>query len=392
MSVKQIMSLTQILNLVGNLDDSSGDDVPRERFRRFLRGNVLEVGQVRDYIEECLRLKGDQYNCALQDLINHLGGLLNFEVVFGRYRGVPRKKVGFDGHWISPSGYHIVIEVKTTETYAIKTSTLVGYIDDLISEKEIPDWESALGLYVVGRPDPDIRQLENAIIGEKRISQLRTMSVESLLSLAELMNEYDVNHDDILAVLRPSGPKVDPVVDLMTRLVAQAPLEVQEVLELKEKVEPFIKTEGDVFYWLTPVKSDEFGTAEETVQTLVGQEKIYAFGERTPGRKNLKPGDSICFYASGKGVIGHAKVMSRTEKKIHPKVSQPEKYPWIFQVGDSRLYLDDPVVIDADMRGKLDAFRERDPSKPWGWFVQATRKISEHDFNLLTGNHSEGRT
>jgi len=26
------------------------------------------------------------------------------------------------------------------------------------------------------------------------------------LSLAEMMNEYDINHKDILAVMRPSGP------------------------------------------------------------------------------------------------------------------------------------------------------------------------------------------
>lgn len=384
MSGKIAMSLTNILNLVGRLDDSPGEDNPRERFRSFLRENVREVGQVRDYIEECLRLTGDQYNYALQDLINHLGGLLGFKVMFGRYRGVPGE-IGFDGHWISPSGFHIVIEVKTTEAYAIKTSTLVGYVDDLISEKEISDWDNTLGLYVVGRPDPELRQLENAIVGEKRINQLRTISVESLLSLAELMNEYDVNHDDILAVLRPSGPKIDSVVDLMTRLVAQAPLEEEVIVEEPvEKEEILIEAVEGANYWLTPVKSNEFRTAEETINLLVHQENIYAFGERTPGRKHLKPGDWICFYATGKGVIAHAQVLSRPEKKIHPKVIQSEKYPWTFRVGHEKLYLDNPIVIDADTRSMLEPFKGRDPNKPWSWFVQATRKISAHDYKLLT--------
>jgi hypothetical protein len=49
------MTLNQILALVGKLDDSQGEDTPRERFRRFLKENVDEVGQVRDYIEEYLR-------------------------------------------------------------------------------------------------------------------------------------------------------------------------------------------------------------------------------------------------------------------------------------------------------------------------------------------------
>jgi len=383
MSVKSAISLTQILNLVGKLDDSSGDDNPRERFRSFLGENVREVVQIRDYIQECLRLKGDQYNCALQDLINHLGTFLGFTVDFGRYRGVSGQ-LGFDGHWVSPSGFHVVIEVKTTEAYAIKTSPLVGYVDGLISEKKIPDWTSALGLFVVGEPDPDLRQLENAIVAERRISQLRTISVESLLSLADLMTDYDVDHDDVLAVIRPSGPKVDPIVDLMTRLMAQgvAPQDLEE--EPPTEVELLPEPEGEVNYWLTPVKSDELATAEEIVYSLVGEEKIYAFGDRTPGRKHLKPGDWMCFYATGKGVIAHAKIMSLPERKKHPKIHDPEKYPWIFRVGKGKFYLDDPVIIDAELRGRLEVFKGRDPNKPWAWFVQATRKLSSHDFTILT--------
>ena len=374
---KTAISLHQILNLVGKLSDSPGDETPRERFRTFLKDNVQEVGQIRDYIEECLRLTGDQYNRALQDLVNHLGSLLGFEVRFGRYHGAIGK-IGFDGHWKSPSGSHIVTEVKTTEAYAIKTATLVGYIDELISAKKIPAWDNALGLYVVGRPDPEISQLENAVIAEKRMNQLRIISVESLLSLAEMMNEYEVNHEDILAILLPSGPRVDPVVDLMARVVAQSPPE-----ELPPKEEQPSEAE-EANYWLTPVRSEPEASAEEVIQTLVGQEQIYAFGERTPGRKHLKPRDWLCFHASGKGVIAHAKVMSRPEKKHHPKVRHPDRHPWIFRVRQAKLYLNNPVFIDAEVRAKLEAFQNRDLNKSWGWFVQATRRISANDFNILT--------
>jgi hypothetical protein len=372
------IKLDQILALVGKLDDSPGDETPRERFRHFLKENVREVGQVRDYVDECLRSKGDQYNRALQDLVNHIGNFLEFEVTFGRYTGV-RGQVGYDGHWKSPTGFHIVVEVKTTETYAIKTATLLGYIDELISERKIPDRGSVLGLYVIGRPDPEIMQLEKAIIAEKSTQRLRVISVESLLSLADLLNEYDVAHEAILAVLQPSGPMIDPIVDLMTSLVAQR--KAEELPEEEVQVlEPTIKNA----YWLTPVKSDEKQTAEEVILTLVGQEQIYAIGERTPGRKHLKPGDWICFYATGKGVVAHAEVISKPEIKLHPKIHHPKKYPWVFRLDRERLYLDNPVVLDADLRSRLDAFQLRDPTKSWAWFVQATRRISEHDFNILT--------
>jgi len=382
------LPLNQIIALVGKLDDAPGEETPRERFRRFLKENVREVGQVRDYVEECLRSSGDQYNRALQDLINYLGYFLGFEVTFGRYQGV-HGQLGFDGHWTSPTGFHIVIEVKTTDVYAIRAAILVGYVDGLISEQAIANWDCALGLYVVGRPDAELRQLENAIFAERRTHQLRIISTDSLLVLAEMRSEYKVAHEEILSLLRPSGPKIDPFVDLMARLVAarrseQLP-EPTSMLE-PEKEPPYQEPSPDRgrVYWLTSVKSDERGTAEETIQTLVGQEHMYAFGEETPGRKLIKPDDWICFYAAGKGVIAHAKVASIPEKKPHRLIRSPDKYPWTFHLADAALYPDAPIVISAEVRNSLDAFRERDPNTPWGWFVQVTHKLTEHDFNLLT--------
>lgn len=373
------ITLTQILNLVGRLDDTIGGDTPRERFRGFLKENLTEAGHIRDYVEECLRNSGDQYNRALQDLVNYTAHFLGFQVEYGRYQGV-QGQIGFDGLWKSPTGIYFVTEVKTTETYAIKTATLVGYVDALISEKRIPDWEHALGLYVVGRVDPEIRQLENAIVGEKRTHQLRLISVSSLLSLAELMTEYDVTHEDILAVMRPSSPKIDPVIELMARLVAEP-----KTLDTPDNVISIVSDEK-VNYWLTPVKSDEKGTAEDVVKKLVGQEKIYAFGERTPGRKHLKPGDKICFYATANGVIGHGVVISAPKKENHPGIRHPDKHPWLFRLKDIQVYLDHPVVLDSGLRRQLDAFEGRNPDGNWAWFVQSTRKLTEHDFRMLTGS------
>jgi hypothetical protein len=384
------LTLNQILELVGKLDDTEGEETPRERFRRFLQQNVLEIGQIQDYVEECLRSSGDQYNRALQDLVNHLGSFLGFEVTFGRYQGI-RGKIGFDGHWTSPTGFHVVIEVKTTDVYAIKTAPLVGYVDGLISEKSITSWDHALGLYIVGRPDAELRQLENAIVAERRTHQLRIISTESLLVLAEMMNEYQIPHEEILALLRPSGPTIDPTVDLMARLIAERRLE--KVPEPTQELQPQAQTAAlpsqersatsETMYWLTSVKSDDKGTAEEVIKSLVERDHVYAVGEEAPGRKLIKPGDWICFYASGKGIIAHARVISRPENKPHPTLRHSEKYPWTFHLDSVAMYPEAPVVINADMRSQLDAFRERDPNYSWGWFVQTTHKLTEHDFNIL---------
>jgi hypothetical protein len=395
-----------VLALAGKLDDSEGENTPRERFRQFLMEDVTEVGQVRDYVEECLRNSGDQYNRALQDLVNYTGHFLGFKVQYGRYQGVP-SQVGFDGLWTSPAGYHLVIEVKTSNVYAINIDTLVGYVDKLISsEKKIPNWDAALGLYVVGKPEEGIKQLDNAIVAEKRTHQLRVISVDALLSLAEMMKAYGLSHKDVLAVIRPSGPTVDWVVNLMTTLVAQGTSEAlpqlavdtatadtgitipqRQAKPVKVKVKNVPKSttiSSEVAYWLTPVKGDEQDSAEQIVQRLVGQEGIYAFGDNTPGRKSIKPGDWICFHASGKGVVGHARVTTSPQKGGHPKVHHPEKYQWVFKLSNVGLYLDKPVVIDAPMRSQLTAFQGKDANGPWAWFVQATHKLSQYDFGLLT--------
>ncbi len=381
---------------MGKLDDTLGDDNPRERFRLYLKENANEVGQIRDYIGESLRNTGSQYNRAFQDLINYLGHFLGFEVRFGRYQGV-QGQIGFDGLWKSPSDFYIVVEVKTTEVYAIKTATLTNYIDEAISEKIIPDRDHVLGLYIVGRADPEVHQLENAIYAEKRMDQLRVISAESLLSLAELMNNYDVSHTDILAVLRPSGPVIDPIIDLMARLAAESEVGAEpnepsasRTLETGSVIEKTSETreKPQVGYWLSPVIGNDKQAAEEVIQDLVGVQRIYAFGERTPGRKHLKPGDMICFYAEGNGVVGHATVSSYPEKKSSSAIRDPERYPWLFSLEKNRTYIDNPVIIDAALRAKLDAFKNRDPNKPWSWFVFSTRRLSENDFRILTRENS----
>ncbi|NLI98446.1 EVE domain-containing protein [bacterium] len=377
------MTLSQILNLVGKLDDASNGNSARERFRSYLIKNVTKVNQFRDYIGECLRESGDQYNKALQDLVNQLGYYLGFEVTFGRYKGASGE-VGNDGLWKSPTGYYIVIEVKTTDAYVIKTDTLLNYINNLVSDNVIPPKAPTLGLYVVGRPDAKLQQLENDIIHFGRQNQLRVISIDSLLSLVEMKSEYDVSHEDILAVIKPSAPTIDPVVELMRRLVVQEKAAGHpEISTTFERGTDQVPTE-EVAYWMSPVVEMEGRTAEECIKELVGEEKVYAFGERTPGRQYIKPGDMMCFYAQLTGIVAHARVTSKPEERKHPKVRNPEKYKWVFKLSDVKLYLNKPVAIDSALRTNLDAFKDKDPNQAWSWFVFTTRKITKHDFELLT--------
>lgn len=227
------IDLDTLLKLVGNLNDSTGPEGPSDRFRDYLRENVIYAKDVRAYIERALSQSGDQYNKALQDLINHLGQLLEFEVAFGRYRGV-KNDIGFDGLWKSTrKKWAIVVETKTTDVYTIKTATVLGYINSLVSDGIISDPSSALGLYVLGRFDSAANQLENAIIVEGRRERLRVVSVPALINLLELKQEYHLTHETILDLLLPSPIRIDPIVDLIRNVVAQE----QERDQLEAEIE-----------------------------------------------------------------------------------------------------------------------------------------------------------
>lgn len=400
-----MFTLEQILGLVGTLDDAPGENTPRQRFRTFLHDSLTSIGSVRDFMEACLRNKGPQYDRALQDLVNHSATLIGFEVEFGRYRGVTNE-IGHDGlwHW---KDFSFVVEVKTTDAYSIQTAPVVGYVDKLISAGKISDWDHALGLYVFGRTDSELKQLANSIHAEKRTHQLRIATTDSILSLVELVQDSQILPDEAVTLLRPGGVFVEDTVRLLTRIASRAETqdepgtsttpakEVVEVIASPEKPSTFEKDPTPAnsetpLYLLTPVSNDEEATAKETISGLL-EAGWYVFGNSTPGRKQLKPGDRICFYESGVGVVAVAEVTSSPEQKpdaIIGLVKNLDRFPWAFRVKNPRFFFDDPVPVDLELRAQLDAFAGRDLQKSWAWFVQGTHRVTAHDFALLTRSDS----
>jgi hypothetical protein len=221
------MSLSELLELVGELKDDSTPNNASERFRRHLQKSIQKVEEVRAYIDEALGQPGEQFNKALQDLINHVGQLLGFEVTYGRYRGV-RGENGFDGLWRSQTGWSIVVETKTTDAYSIKTATLLGYINSLISEGQVKDADRVLGLYVYGRYDTQTNQLENTIIAEKRRDSLRVIGVEALLNLLELKQKYSLSHEVVLSLFLPAPVRIDSMVNLIFDVVVEGIEQAEE--------------------------------------------------------------------------------------------------------------------------------------------------------------------
>ena len=69
--------------------------------------------------------------------------------------------------------------------------------------------------------DAKTNQLENAIIVEGRREQLRLVSVDALLDLLALKQEYKLGHSTVLSLFLPAPVKVDFLVNLISDIVAQ---------------------------------------------------------------------------------------------------------------------------------------------------------------------------
>jgi hypothetical protein len=272
----------------------------------------------------------------------------------------------------------------------VRTATLLNYVDQLISDHWVTDWEHALGLCVVGRAEAALTQLKNAILAERRTQQLRVITVDSLLSIAKLVQDERISQDEAVVLLKPTSPLVDDIVRVLARMapppgdprVPQTGDPMSLTTTSPIPAAEATRAEGHA-YWLTAVSDVQEMSAQQRIRALL-DEGWYVYGERTSGRRRLQVGDYLCFYETGVGVVAAAEVASVPEHRILALIPDAEKYPWAFRVTNVRYFFEAPVVIDAPLRAQLDAFQGRDPSQSWSWLVQGTRAVTEHDFRLLT--------
>ncbi len=96
-------------------------------------------------------------------MVNEIGSRLDFEVDFGRYKGV-KGEIGYDRLWTTPKLKKLIIEVKTTDAYRIDLDTVSKYRKGLIKQFNYNEDDLTI-LYIVGREDTG--GLESQVRGDK---------------------------------------------------------------------------------------------------------------------------------------------------------------------------------------------------------------------------------
>jgi hypothetical protein len=153
---------------------------------------------------------------------------------------------------------------------------------------------------------------------------------------------------------------------------------------------PAVDKEADAsHYWLIPAGQRHGMSAADHLKVWLDR-GFWGFGESTPGRKRLRVGDWVCFYAAKQAeVLAYARMAGLADVLLTAE-EWPESSPMddrIYKVPlEAITWVPTPVKLDAATRGSLDAYAGRDAKAfTWGFFVQTTRRLTHADFERLTG-------
>lgn len=209
---KAVLQLTieQVVATAGDGRLRDGTESQQE-LREYLRQTTVDV--LAEYVDYCLKNPFPKSGQVLQDVVNELGRRLEYEVTNGRYQGTTNA-IGFDGIWRDPTGYSLVVEVKTTDAYRLSLDTVASYRDRLSAQGTITKLSSIL--IVVGRTDTG--ELEAQDRGSRHAWDMRLISVDALINLVRIKESTD-SQETIVKVRQLLTPleytRLDGLVDVV---------------------------------------------------------------------------------------------------------------------------------------------------------------------------------
>jgi hypothetical protein len=370
------VTLDQLLMLAGRLDDAPGFDTPRERYRRFLLDYVGTAQIARSLIEQCQHAPGEQHRRALEDLVVLLGRFIGFHVTFGTHLPVDTG-LSSHGHWRSHSHMHVVLDVRSAQTAGTDPDRLLRVVAALAGTP-LAAGSEPVGLSVrtplhMGLDPPD-----EAGAASRPAFPISAVSLGALLSLAEMVSMGPLTHEDVVRILKSNTP-LDFVVGLLEKCS-----DGRRVEPSQGDPAPPAAVPEEQSHWIVAVAPDHGITPETLLELVVGKRHVLGItGDDTAGSM-ARGGDRICFYISGKGVVGHARVVSGADPASG--IRDAHRFRQLLQLEDVTLYLGAPVAVDRDTELRL-----RTAALGAARHAQPLVRISSESFNALTAQHLGAR-
>jgi hypothetical protein len=145
---------------------------------------------------------------AVEAVVNQIGERLGFSALHDSADGV--------GVWSSPAGAVLVVCPAAAGEVPARLRLLMQSRDRLLADRGLPARKgSALG--VICGSLVNWRNIEETAGVHRTGDRVRLISLDALLSLAELRAEHGLAHTDAVTLLRPQGVRADAVVEMLTR-------------------------------------------------------------------------------------------------------------------------------------------------------------------------------
>lgn len=142
-------------------------------------------------------------------------------------------------------------------------------------------------------------------------------------------------------------------------------------------------------YWIMPAgPGKDKSTPVEQLQRWL-KKGFWGFGKSTPNRQKLQQGDYVCFYAKKVGFVATARIAGPADAPLSTG-EYPNPYPMpepVYKVPLKDIaWLPAPRSLTKAVAAAMQAFDgDGDFAKYPGFLVQTTRRITAHDFSVITG-------
>lgn len=379
------VTVSQVLNIVGRLDDTPGFDTPRERFRRFLTDRVTDAQAARAVIQQCQQMSGEQTHRALQDAITLSGRFLGFHTIFSAYQHNPGA-APISGEWESRRRLRVILCVCTDQTASVELDAFSQVVRDGLASHQQNN-TPRIGLCVASPLFAAKARIEE-MLRARTHPDLRLISVGGILRMADLVAAGRLTHDDVLQVLNPDV-NLDAIVERLDR-----PMTVPRAAAERNGVNVAVREASQVagadlkvigadmkvpynagFCWVAAIRLDPSTPATQFVEAVIAKRRILPINPAPHIHTPVEPGDSIAVYITGTGFVAHAKV-GRAVADGSPVVRDAERFTQVLMLSDVTVYTT-PVMAAHELVRRIEL------TLTDGKIAVAT-PVSPQEFDLVT--------
>jgi hypothetical protein len=339
------LTVSELLTVVGRLDDAPGPDTPRERFRRFLAERIVDVPSARTVIHECRQTLGEQHQRAMQDAIVLTGKLLGFLTTFGPYQHQPGTG-WMAGQWESRRRLHVTLTLCAGQMPA---ADLDAFARTVRSERtpratDVP----RVGLCVTTPTCATRSRLEEAI-RSRRHPDLRLMTLDGLLHMADMVAAGQLTHDTVLQVLNPDAD-LDSFLGLLDRPTS-AP---SSPIDRPDAPAPHVpQTSPTKAFWLALVQLPGDTPAAQFVDAVLAKRRLLGVTPESQVERAISPGDSIRVCITGEGCVADAEV-EQLVTDASATVRDAERFAQVLRLTAVNVY-PRPIAATPDLVRRLEA-------------------------------------